>query len=77
MFNQDDNFDLIALNTNSNKSNGVLLNKPDTRLLIATQQVFGAAVCSNMEGSTTAEEKGMDMQFNTSIRLLIPTGINE
>ena len=46
-------------------SNGVLLNKP------------GAAVCSNMEGSTTAEEKGMDMQFNTSIRLLIPTGTNE
>ena len=69
------NIQLCTLTTT--QSNGVLLNKPDTGLLIATQQVFGAAVCSNMEGSTTAEEKGMDMQFNTSIRLLIPTGINE
>ena len=69
------NIQLCKLTTT--QSNGVLLNKPDTGLLIATKQVFGAAVCSNMERPTSAEEKGMDMQFNTSIRLLIPTGINE
>ena len=69
------NIQLCTLTTT--QSNGVLLNKPDTGLLIATQQVFGAAVFSNMEGSTTAEEKGMDMQFNTSITLLIPTGTDE